>query len=369
MGFCSKCGAWKGSLGLEPTPELFIKHLCDIYDEVYRVLRKDGTCFVNLGDTFSSTQAGNKTPCGIQQRSPDEIQAKAIHKRHIGTTQPKSLIGIPEMFALEMQRRGWIRRNTIIWFKRNCMPSSARDRFTVDFEYIYFFTKSKKYWFEQQFEAQQPSESSLKRYNSTPRKERKNTEPMVKDFPHEAFILPQGRNARCVWDIPPRPYPEAHFATYPQQLCERPIAAGCPEFVCKECGEARCKILERESFDRDTPYAGSKAASQDKNFSQRRLSMGVKKGRELGYPHDNPQAPIKFKGYTSCACENPEYIGGVVLDPFSGSGTTGAEAIRQGKRYIGIDISEKYTIDFAVPRLEKAIRDRKLQEQILELKF
>jgi len=135
--FCSLCGAWKGSLGLEPTPELYIKHLCDIFDEVKRVLKKTGTVWVNLGDFYEANRSyqvdGTKQIKGSQPRFQPNLSE---------STQPKSLVGIPEMFVLEMQRRGWIRRNTIIWQKPNCMPSSVDDRLTVDFEYVYFFVKS-----------------------------------------------------------------------------------------------------------------------------------------------------------------------------------------------------------------------------------
>ena len=110
-GFCHKCGAWRGNFGLEPTIELYIKHLCDIFDEAKKVLREDGTCWVNLGDSYNKT---------------------------------KSLCMIPQRFAIEMVNRGWILRNTIIWHKPNGMPESAKNRFTVDYEYIFFFSKSNK---------------------------------------------------------------------------------------------------------------------------------------------------------------------------------------------------------------------------------
>ena len=133
--FCSLCGAWRGSLGLEPSPELYIKHLCDIFNEVKRVLKKTGSIWVNLGDSYG----GNNSRGSNGGRAGFGTEREGVFNN---SSQAKSLVGIPEMFVLEMQRRGWIRRNTIIWYKPNCMPSSAQDRFTVDFEYIYLFTKS-----------------------------------------------------------------------------------------------------------------------------------------------------------------------------------------------------------------------------------
>lgn len=149
--FCSKCGAWQGALGLEPTIGLYIKHLCDIYDLAYQVLKKTGTNWVNLGDTYS-TQGGQNRNTDKDYSHYNSIKLK---NRMIGVPLIKSkelpskcLSLIPFRFAIEMINRGWILRNVIIWHKTNPMPSSARDRFTVDFEYVFFFVKSNKnqYW-------------------------------------------------------------------------------------------------------------------------------------------------------------------------------------------------------------------------------
>ena len=139
--FCSLCGAWKGSLGLEPTFDLYIKHLCDIFDEVKRVLRRDGTCFVNIGDSYSTTM-GTTSYTGINEHGSNTLKERLRNKNY--GLPSKSLCDIPYRFSIEMTNRGWIKRNTIIWWKPNCMPSSAPDRFTVDFEYLFYFTKNNK---------------------------------------------------------------------------------------------------------------------------------------------------------------------------------------------------------------------------------
>lgn len=139
-GFCAKCGAWKGSLGLEPTFELYIKHLCDIFDEVKRVLRKDGTCFVNIGDSYWGGGQGGADYGGKEIVPESNFGHVAKGENYLN----KSLCDIPYRFSIEMINRGWIKRNTIIWWKPNCMPSSANDRFTIDFEYLFFFTKNNK---------------------------------------------------------------------------------------------------------------------------------------------------------------------------------------------------------------------------------
>lgn len=156
--FCSKCGAWRGQLGLEPDFNLYVKHLCDIFDEVKRVLTPFGSCWVNLGDTYygakgKSSQAWSTSNqdrttlqksqhqiCGKGETRPSDMPQDGV--------KPKSLLGIPDRFKIEMMSRGWVLRNEIIWWKRNCLPNSAQDRFTVDYEKIFFFVKSSdtQYW-------------------------------------------------------------------------------------------------------------------------------------------------------------------------------------------------------------------------------
>ena len=218
----------EGQLGLEPNFNDYINKLCDIFDEVKRVLRKDGTLWVNIGDTYSSTRWTNSSGTSFMSKNnSNNIYGEKFIKNT--NLQDKSLCNIPARFSIEMQNRGWILRNVIIWYKPNCMPSSVKDRFTVDFEYVYFFVKSKKYWFERQLEP--VTETSLNRANygwncdrpSTQSNNGIHTNKMGKRFVNE-----EGRNKRCVWRVTTKPYKEAHFATYPKELIEPMIKAGCP---------------------------------------------------------------------------------------------------------------------------------------------
>jgi site-specific DNA-methyltransferase (adenine-specific) len=310
-GFCFKCEAWHGSLGLEPTFNLFIKHLCDIFDEVKRVSKDEGTCWVNLGDTYASTSSGNYPQ--------------------------KSLCMIPFRFAIEMVNRGWILRNTIIWRKPNCMPSSAKDRFTVDFEYVFYFVKSKKYWFDPQYEALK--QSSIERlqhnfnYNKGDIASAVKTSG-IKRF-QERFLNNEvfGRNKRCVWTITTKPFKEAHFATYPPELCEIPIKSGCPEFVCKKCGKARKKI-----FNTTTTYLPYKHPA------------GKQPGKIYSVNAPRWKSKSDFVGYTDCGC-NAGFSSGIVLDPFSGAGTSLLVAKQLGRSYLGIDLNPKY-IEMAIKRIQ-----------------
>ena len=235
-GFCIHCNAWKGELGLEPTFQLYLEHLWMIFDEIKRVLKKTGTCWVNLGDSYGGS--GNASGHTENTKNLGYTTANmGATKGHTKNYQAKSLLQIPSRFSIGMTDRGWILRNSIIWYKRNCMPSSARDRFTVDYEMMYFFTKSTKYYFEQQFEKSVDKESYTGRrkrnVGQIAKFDLKNYQ-MAGSIREDGTLANEGktypnRNKRCVWDITPKGFKEAHFAVFPPELVETPIKAGCPE--------------------------------------------------------------------------------------------------------------------------------------------
>lgn len=190
---------WSGELGAEPDFNQYINHLCDVFDEVKRVLKDDGTCWINISDTYHN----------------------------------KNLCLIPFRFAIEMQNRGWTARNVIIWQKPNATPSSAKDRFNADFEYLFFFSKNKKYYFEQQLEPLKQSTIArcktgcgLNKGANYQGLNKTNFERLQKRMLDGTI---KGRNVRSVWNIATASYKGAHFATYPKKLIKIPIKAGCPE--------------------------------------------------------------------------------------------------------------------------------------------
>lgn len=230
-----------GQIGLEENYSEFIAKLIEIYSEIQRVLKPTGTCFVNLGDTYAGSGSGTTKNADTSKYVENSKQvyvlpngtAKASKFR--GTKMNKSLLMIPERFAIGMIDAGWILRNQIIWHKPNQMPSSATDRFTVDFEKIFFFVKqSTGYYFEQQLE---PYERELDRWGGEQKRNPKNEkfDPTEKananSLARTRDMRPNkdGRNMRTVWSINTEPFPEAHFATYPEKLVKRMIEAGCPE--------------------------------------------------------------------------------------------------------------------------------------------
>jgi len=224
----------EGQLGLEPTFQEYITKLCDMFDEVKRVLKKEGTCWVNLGDTYSSGGSGNSKDEKVYESATVGNTKKGIQRRCITKdVQEKCLVQIPSRFAIEMTNRGWILRNKIIWHKPNCMPSSADDRFTVDYEEVFFFVKSKKYYFEQLKEPL--ALGSDMNYRKTLRVGRKygvkrpyeDNQPLsYNKKPNEESV---DKNKRTVWSINTKGYSEAHFATFPEKLIEPMVLAGCPK--------------------------------------------------------------------------------------------------------------------------------------------
>src|SRR3990167_5025184 len=254
----------KGQLGLEPTFQEYITKLCDIFDEVKRVLKKEGTCWVNIGDTYASGGGASRHKGYNDPKYPNgrtgEFEEPNTNPQK-GATE-KSLCQIPSRFAIEMTNRGWILRNKIIWNKPNCMPSSAEDRFTVDFEEIFFFVKSKKYYFEQQLEkaiwAEKDYRSKIEggvlsggktatgEYATKRVAYSKKVKDSVEFFGEGSGNPGNGlygstlgeitpnmemglKNKRTVWRINTKGYSEAHFATYPEALVEPMIKAGCPK--------------------------------------------------------------------------------------------------------------------------------------------
>ena len=364
---CKKCGAKRvdKQLGLEPTFEEYINNLCNIFDGVKRVLRDDGTCWVNIGDTYNSHSTGKGNVGGIEGKRKNKEDNKANTKKDFGLIPDKTLVMIPFRFTIEMVNRGWILRNTIIWHKPNCMPSSVKDRFTVDFEYVFFFVKNKKYWFEQQFEKHQAPEMTKRTAKGGDGSGELGSSVRFGN-------MEQGRNKRTVWSICPRPFKEAHFAVYPEELCETPIKAGCPKFVCKKCGNP--KILEIENITN---------ASDRRKKAKQKLDEDIKNNKvKLIAPQERPNNPVSpyedllreycqregmevgekhVKGHQpTCKC-NAGFTGGIVLDPFFGAGTTGLVALKQNKKFIGIELNQDY-IEIASERLKPFLEQVRLKE-------
>jgi DNA modification methylase len=377
--FCSLCGAWRGSYGLEPTPELYVHHSVEILREIKRVLRKDGVVFWNIGDSYAgswgamSQDINNKEQrAGFVERPPTSfIKSKRLkddkgrwgggNNPASGVLKPKDLCLIPFRVAIAAQEDGWWVRSDIIWSKNNPMPESVRDRPTNSHEYIFMLTKNADYYWDMEAVRENLTQSSLNRLsqnienqNGSDRIPGKISGPMkacASDWHGSKFqdgknklLHPEcqevdrderpGRNMRSVWEFPTQGYKDAHFATFPETLPERCIKAATSEAgCCSKCGKPWERIVERKG--------GSigKGSWVDHNLDE---SAG--KSRSTGAPHGGAIKDYQTKtiGWEpSCKCSAPPQPS-LVLDPFAGSGTTLFVAARMGRNSVGYELSEEY---------------------------
>ena len=273
-----------GQIGLEETPEKYIERLTEVFKEVHRVLKPNGTMWLNIGDSYAGNCSVTSTGrCGMGK--PRE----RIDHRVFDGIKPKDLIGIPWMLAFSLRNAGWYLRQDIIWHKPNPMPESVTDRCTKSHEYIFLMSKSQKYYFDYEaiqeeavtqadrrigkrvtYDGKREGEEgtgnrafvSLRTKNCQYDGQKPNTMHLKRENggADEVYVV---RNKRDVWSINVMPNKEAHFATYPPKLVSTCILAGCPE-------------------------------------------------------------------------------GGIVLDPFMGSGTTGIVANKLGRHYVGIELNPQY---------------------------
>lgn len=260
-----------GQYGLEESPAAYSETLRAVFAEARRVLADDGTMWVNLGDSYSA--GGQGAHGGALDGGTPAHVTRATRTPGIA---PKNLLGIPWRTAFALQDDEWILRNEIIWHKPNAMPESVRDRLSSRHEHLFMFTKSSRYWFNL---------DAIREPHAAPDRKAGPRAFRARDLNHERTAtgvytgpdIARGRNPGDVWEVATRPYPAAHFATFPIDLPIRCIKAGCRP-------------------------------------------------------------------------------GGVVLDPFSGSGTTGEAARQLGRRYVGIDINAAYH-DLAVARFAQGVID------------
>jgi DNA modification methylase len=260
-----------GQIGLEDSPQAYIENMAAIFDFLKDVLSDDGTCWVNISDTYYGGGRG----------CTDKNTAKVPPSKKVSSLKAKDLCLVPQRLAIALQQSGWYIRNDIIWHKPNCMPESVTDRCTKAHEYIFLMSKTSRYYFDCDAIAEPLAESTAND-NRTKRGQFTSKRPQ-RDFPTYASQgsgmlksrIDGKRNKRSVWNVSTRAFKDAHFATFPEKLIEPCILAG----------------------------------------SRR---------------------------------------GDVVLDPFMGSGTTAAVCERLGRRWIGIELNEKYC-QIAAKRIKEQI--------------
>jgi DNA modification methylase len=343
-----KYGA-EGEWGSEPTLAEYIGNLVMLFREIRRVLHPTGTVFLNLGDKYNG--GGNGTS-----------QQKQV--RHIGSGKQtkadefknKDLMLLPHRVAIALQDDGWYVRQDNVWNKPNPMPESVEDRTTRSHEYVFLLTKNADYWYDKVAVQQPVMQSSIKRKARAQSSDHKNASGAPGQKPHSMFRarenvnkqddsglrryakfneryegmnVPMG-NLRSVWTISPKGFKGAHFATFPKELPDLCIRAGCPPQVCACCG-APFKRHVRKIFVPQPDVSaerGLKGAPGQKATDRNSKPRGYTRIESLGWK-------------ATCSC-HADARPGVVFDPFMGSGTTAVVAVELERYFIGTELKPDY---------------------------
>jgi DNA modification methylase len=328
-----------GQIGLESSPEAYVARLVEVFREVKRVLKDEGTLWLNLGDSFASGGTGGcspkSTPHGGKGVGESEKlrRMKQSPRKIPDGLKPKDLIGIPWMVAFALRADGWWLRSDIIWHKPNCMPESCEDRPTKSHEYMFLLSKSERYFYDNEAIKEEGSGRACGnkhyKYDGVPGMETK--QGILKVSEKEWHT----RNKRTVWTIPTKPFPGAHFAVMPEALVEPCILAGTSEKgYCPACGEACERQIEKSNSTRTFPDNGK----------------GIDERKADGTNQRAGECQTKTIGWLpSCQCSRDPQPG-IVLDPFFGAGTVGVVAKRLGRSCIGIELNPEY-VEIARARL------------------
>lgn len=348
-------------IGSEKTPAEFVAKLVELFAEVWRVLRDDGTLWLNIGDSYATDPKGpggvgtsNLAGGGEYQHIKTEPGFHKWDYRDSGFKR-KDMLGVPHMLAFALRDWGWYWRDTIIWAKPNAMPGSQDDRCTSSFEYVFQFSKSARYFSDFEAIKTPPRESSMVRLaqdvqsqagshranggaktNGTMKavgtdKQRGHSRQHAGfngrwDAMEKAEQQAAPATMRNVWFISTASYSEAHFAVMPDELARRCITAGTSEKGC--CSVCGAPVQRVTKSNRVRTRPGSDAKDDASGMANK------DKGR-----HINVTETIGWKD--GCKCNSPK-VGCLAMDPFNGAGTTGVVACRLGCRYIGFELNPDY---------------------------
>ncbi len=343
-GVCPRCGAVRvdSQIGLEETPEEYVAAMVEVFREVRRVLRPDGVCWINLGDSYNgSGGVGGVGKQHTNQGSVDRPDKRAGY----GGLKQKDLIGIPWMTAFALRADGWYLRQWMPWVKRSPMPESVTDRPGTACETVFLLSKSPHYYFDWvagQRQSRGRSDARA-RDNGTG----------VEDAKRKGGDSSCGGNGETrqfrsgdLWfdsvgallsddgtflglDVTTQPYKEAHFAVFPEKLVRPLILAGTSEKgVCPDCGAPWERVVEKDRVA-TRPGTMTKVTGDTLTDGNRDPERHVTKTKTVGW---NP----------SCKCGNPKTVPAIVLDPFAGSGTTLAVAVGHNRRAIGVELNPDY---------------------------
>jgi DNA modification methylase len=344
--FCSRCQAWRGSLGLEPDPTSYVQHMAEVFREVRRVLRRDGTLWLNLGDSYATATNGGPAQSDKTTMTGGRKDF-TVPARILGELKPKDLLGMPWRVAFALQQDGWYLRSDIIWAKPNPMPESVTDRPTKAHEYLFLLARSERYYYDA--EAIRDPGTGLP-WNSAKSTLAANG---VKNIilnqtgqrmtagadtfhPDETQF---GRNKRTVWEIATQPYPDAHFATFPEALVEPCVMAGTSERGC--CGRCGAPWEREVKIDRPDLSAFSYRNTSKHDPGMKRNDGDSAVGRLRGQEFNELTHRSTIGWSPTCTCDAAT-VPATVLDPFAGSGTALLVAKRLKRSALGIELSEEY---------------------------
>jgi DNA modification methylase len=339
-----------GQIGLEPTPEEYVEKMVRVFREVKRVLRKDGTVWLNMGDCYACSPVGNFRGGGPLLAGRDltgHAQAGQMDKVEASGCKPKDLVGMPWRLAFALQADGWWLRSDIVWSKPNPMPESVTDRPTKSHEYLFLLTKDARYFYDADAIREEGVTKNMTGHNITDTRLTHGSMSggnlgflKLKEKYHELGVTTLGRNRRTVWEIPTQPYPEAHFATFPEALVEPCIRAGTSgRGACPGCGSPWERVVEKG----EQIYTGNGGVTSWKYHDCQMRS-----------PSFTPHHIIERKevGWSpTCTCGAEVVVDGegvaetvpcVVLDPFGGSGTVAKVARDLGRSSVSIELNPAY---------------------------
>ena len=354
-----------GQIGLEKTPQEYIARMVAVFREVRRVLRDDGTLWLNIGDSYASGKGTCYNPGGGGKSYIQDKERFPLDRGNLCTLascglKPKDLVGIPWMLAFALRADGWYLLQDIIWHKPDAMPESVTDRCTKAHEYVFLLTKKRRYFWDQE---------AVKEPGEEPERQRCDriggaNGSSVRHGQQGMIGGSATRNLRSVWTIATQGFRQAHFATFPPKLVEPCIKAGTSEKgCCPTCGAPWVRMTERkrratrqgEDTKIKTPGRNSRVF-QDRDPShpdERKPRDDYRPASEVGnrdlQRHVTEILTIGWRA--SCTCGG-EPVPCTVLDPFLGSGTTGLVAQRLGRSWIGIELKPEYA-DMARARINR----------------
>lgn len=382
---CGKCGAKRidQQLGAEPLHDCgthgkaqcggcFTCSMVAVFRGVWRVLRDDGTLWLNLGDSYAGSSLGRND---VDRMYGEESQGRGLEARS-GLARG-NLVSIPWRVALALQADGWILRSAMPWVKRNAMPESCDNRPSKAVEDVFLLVKSNDYYFDMEAIRRPYAESTLPRNERGLSHENKNVEVhglgnaqglhRGRNSGDQCINIGSGRNFRTgdLWfdsvdndliafDVPVASYPGAHFATFPVRLITPMIQAGTSEHgCCSACGKPWERLINKTD---------SVPTKPDVNGRDRSL---VTNRNGITGSLDDVRAKSSTLGWRqSCSCKESTVGPCVVLDPFIGSGTVAATAVTLGRHGVGIDLSDKYLNENAIPRIEAALCGEKVTRKV-----